>query len=113
MASPAAKNGRGSDTSARSQTMRAGIIGTSQITRRWIAYKAQAVEYAITCGAPAPLLSAAAPMEKPTTGPPGVSAPPSVAITIPNRPDSGPNQGAIHAFGSASATNPEIGRAHV
>ena len=35
--SAAAMNGSGSDTAARSQTMRAGIIGTSQITRRWIA----------------------------------------------------------------------------
>jgi hypothetical protein len=37
MASPAAKNGSGNDTNARSQTTRAGIIGTSQITNRWIA----------------------------------------------------------------------------
>ena len=49
MASPAAKNGRGSDTSARSQTTRAGIIGTSQITRRWIAYKAHGPTSAMCC----------------------------------------------------------------
>src|SRR4029079_13572161 len=45
--------------------------------------------------------------EKPTTGPPGVSAPPSVAMTMPRKPDPGPSHGAIHSFGSASATKPE------
>jgi hypothetical protein len=44
IASAAARNGRGSDTIARSHTTRAGISGTSQISSRWIAYKAQAVE---------------------------------------------------------------------
>ena len=37
IAAAAAMNGSGSDTAARSQTTRAGIIGISQITRRWIA----------------------------------------------------------------------------
>src|SRR5262252_1911808 len=69
----AAKNGNGNDADARSQTMRAGMSGTSQISSLWIAYRAQAVEYAMTCGAPAPLLSAAAPIENPTTAPPGVN----------------------------------------
>ncbi len=44
IASTAAMNGNGSDTAARSQTMRGGIIGISHITSRWIAYSAQAVE---------------------------------------------------------------------
>ena len=44
IAAAAAMNGSGSDTAARSQTMRAGIIGTSQISSRCIAYSAQAVE---------------------------------------------------------------------
>jgi hypothetical protein len=61
----------------------------------------------MTCGAPAPLFNAAAPIENPTTGPPGVSAPPIVAIITPKKPDSGPSQGAIHSFGKASARNPE------
>ena len=37
MAAAAAMNGSGSDTAARSQTMRAGISGTSHMTSRWIA----------------------------------------------------------------------------
>ena len=37
IAAAAAMNGSGSDTAARSQTTRAGIIGISQITSRWIA----------------------------------------------------------------------------
>jgi hypothetical protein len=40
----AAMKGSGSETAARSKTTRAGIIGTSQIMSRWIAYNAQAVE---------------------------------------------------------------------
>ncbi len=44
IASAAAMKGSGNDTAARNQTTRAGIIGTSQIMSRWIAYNAQAVE---------------------------------------------------------------------
>ena len=46
-------------------------------------------------------------MAKPTTGPPGVSAPPSVAITTPRNPEPGPIQDATKAFGNTSAIKPE------
>ena len=44
------------------------------------------------CGAPAPLFSAAVAIAKPTTGPPGVSAPATVASSRPAVPVSGPSQ---------------------
>ena len=59
------------------------------------------------CGAPAPLFSAAVAIAKPTTGPPGVSAPATVANSRPAMPLSGPSSDGISCFGRISAMKPE------
>src|SRR5215510_1476055 len=56
-----------------------------------------AISYAVFC------LKKKKPIEKPTTDPPGVSAPPIAAMRTPAKPDSGPSHGATHSFGKAFA----------
>ena len=46
---------------------------------------------------------AAAPIEKPITGPPGVSAPSTVTIRIPSTPDSGPSHCRTNSCGRSAA----------
>src|ERR1700709_1261862 len=53
----------------------------------------------MTCGGPPPLFSATAPIEKPTTGPPGVAAPAITAVSTPSQPESGPSQPGMISVG--------------
>ena len=57
----------------------------------------------MTCGGPPPAFSATAPMEKPTTGPPGVAAPAITAVATPNQPEFGPSQPVMISCGMTAA----------
>src|SRR3984885_5177224 len=107
IAIPAARNGNGSDTAARNQTNRAGMNGISHRITRWNANSAQAMTYAMTCGAPPPLFKATAPIENPTTGPPGVAAPAITAASTPGQPLFGPSHPVMTCCGMIAAMYPE------
>src|SRR5450631_3468680 len=61
----------------------------------------------MTWGGPPPAFSATAPMEKPTTGPPGVAAPAMTAVRTPGQPESGPSQPVMISWGMMAAIYPE------
>ena len=54
-------------------------------------------------GGPPPAFNATAPMEKPTTGPPGVAAPATTAVATPNQPELGPSQPVMISCGMTAA----------
>src|SRR5258705_8773748 len=58
-------------------------------------------------GAPPPAFNATAPIEKPTTGPPGVAAPAMTAVSTPSQPESGPSQPVMISWGITAAIYPE------
>src|SRR3954453_22459651 len=103
IAMAAARNGNGSDTAARNQTNRAGMNGISHRTRRWKPNSAPAPTSATPWGAPPPLFRATAPIENPTTGPPGVTAPAITAASTPDQPLSGPSQPVMTSGGMIAA----------
>src|SRR3982074_911122 len=107
MAMAAARNGNGSDTAARNQTNRVGMKGISHRISRWKANSAQATPGGVPCGAPPPLFSATAPIENPTTGPPGVAAPAITAASTPDQPLFGPSQPVMTSGGMIAAMEPE------
>src|SRR3981189_3295071 len=58
-------------------------------------------------GAPPPAFKATAPIEKPTTGPPGVAAPAITAVRTPSQPLSGPSQPVMISAGITAGIYPE------
>src|SRR5207244_6038623 len=60
----------------------------------------------ITWGAPPPAFNATAPIEKPTTGPPGVAAPAITAARTPDQPLFGPSQPVMISWGMTAAIYP-------